>query len=134
MIDIEPQVFTKVSNGLKGLFTGIFVTGEYVKSPPKFPAVSLVEMDNYTNNSHQTSVLSENFANLTYELNVYSNRVSGKKTECKKIMTAVDEIMRNIGFTRTFMSPVQNFEDASIYRVVARYTGTVGDDQIIYRR
>lgn len=134
MIDIESQVFTRVSSGLKSLFTGIFTTGEYVKSPPKFPAVSLVEMDNATSTTHQTNEHCEKYSNVTYELNVYSNKTAGKKTESKKILAAADEIMRNMGFTRTFMNPVQNFEDAAIYRIVARYVGTVGDDQTIYRR
>ena len=85
MIDIESQVFDRIATRLRETFDGIYVTGEYVKTPSSFPAVSLVEMDNTPLTRTQTSDSVENHAVLMYELNVYSNKTAGKKTECKRL-------------------------------------------------
>lgn len=134
MIDIESQVFGRVAAKLRETFKGIYVTGEYVKTPSSFPAVSLVEMDNTPLTRTQTSDFVENHAVLMYELNVYSNKTAGKKTECKKIAAMVDEEMAAMGFTRTMLNPIPNMDDATIYRMVGRYRAVVSKDNVLFRR
>lgn len=46
MIDIETEVFSIVSAEVRKKYPKIYMTGEYVKSPPSFPCVSLIETDN----------------------------------------------------------------------------------------
>lgn len=134
MIDIESQVFSRIVARLRETFKGIYVTGEYVKTPPSFPAVSLTEMDNTPLVRTQTTDSVENHAVLMYELNVYSNKTAGKKTECKKIAAMVDEEMAAMGFTRTMLNPIPNMDDATIYRMVGRYRVTVSKDNVLFRR
>lgn len=134
MIDIESQVFSRIAARLRETFKGIYVTGEYVKTPPSFPAVSLVEMDNTPLIRTQTTDSVENHAVIIYELNVYSNKTAGKKTECKKIAAMVDEEMAAMGFTRTMLNPIPNMDDATIYRMVGRYRVTVSKDNVLFRR
>ena len=43
MIDIETEVFSIVSAEVRKKYPKIYMTGEYVKSPPSFPCVSLIE-------------------------------------------------------------------------------------------
>lgn len=133
MIDIENEVFTKIASELRSQFTGINVYGEDVRSPSQFPCVSIVEADNYTVKSTQDSGSNENHANLMYEVNVYSNKTSGKKTECKEILSVIDDILLGLGFTRTMKNSV-SMDDATIYRMVTRYTAIVSTNQTIYRR
>lgn len=133
MIDIENEVFTKIASELRSQFTGINVYGEDVRSPSQFPCVSIVEADNYTVKSTQDTGNNENHANLMYEVNVYSNKTSGKKTECKEILSVIDDILLGLGFTRTMKNPV-SMDDATIYRMVTRYTAIVSTNQTIYRR
>jgi hypothetical protein len=133
VIDIENEVFTKIASELRSQFTGINVYGEDVRSPSQFPCVSVVEADNYTVKSTQDSGSNENHANLMYEVNVYSNKTSGKKTECKEILSVIDDILLGLGFTRTMKNPV-SMDDATIYRMVTRYTAIVSTNQTIYRR
>lgn len=76
----------------------------------------------------------ENHAQVLYEVNVYSNKTSGKKTECKAIIALIDSKMEALGFTRTLMNPVPNEEDATVYRMVARYRAIVSKNKTIYRR
>ena len=134
MINIENEVFTTVSETVRNKYPDIYLTGEYVKSPPSFPAGSIVEMDNTTYSQTQTCSGNENHANIMYEVNVYSNKIKGKKTECKEIISLIDEEMTNLGFSRTMLQPIPNMDDATIYRMTARYKAVVSKDKTIFRR
>lgn len=134
MIDIEAEVFGIVSSDVRLKYPEVYMTGEYVKSPPSFPCVSLIETDNQVYRNTRDSGCIENHAQIQYEVNVYSNRTSGKKAECKEIISLIDSKMEKLGFTRTFMNPVPNEQDATIYRMIARYRAIVSKNKTIYRR
>lgn len=134
MIDIENEVFDRVATRVREQFPNIFMTGEYVNSPASFPAVSLVEMDNATRIETIDSGSNENHANVMYEVNVYSNKTTGKKTECKQIIALIDLEMAAMGFVRSTLTPVPNEYDSTIYRMVGRYRAAVSSDHTIYRR
>ena len=134
MIDIENKVFHRVSTKVREKFPNIFMTGEYVRSPSSFPAASLVEMDNASREDTIDSGSNENHANVMYEVNVYSNKKTGKKSECKAIIALIDAEMLAMGFVRSTLTPVPNEYDSTIYRMVARYRATVSADHTIYRR
>ena len=132
MINIEYDIFTAVATALRTAYTGIYVTGEYVPAPPKFPAVSIVEADNRVLQRMRTLTI-ENAASVMYEVNIYSNKVSGKKAEAKAIAETLDAKFAEIGFTRTMMNQVPNLNDASIYRIVCRYEAVVDKNYWIYQ-
>lgn len=134
MIDIESEVFNIVSKAARAKYPKIYMTGEYVKSPPSFPCVSLIETDNQIYRNTRDSGNIENHAQVLYEVNAYSNKTSGKKAECKAIIAFIDTQMEALGFTRTLMNPVPNEEDATVYRMVARYRAIVSKEKVIYRR
>lgn len=134
MIDIESPVFDRVDARVREVFPDIFMTGEYVNSPASFPAASIVEMDNSTRIETVDSGSNENHANVMYEVNVYSNKTVGKKSQCKKIIALIDEEMLAMGFSRSTLTPVPNENDSTIYRMVGRYRATVSSDLKIFRR
>lgn len=134
MIDVENDIFSEVARKVRERFTPIYVTGEYVKSPPSFPCVSLVEIDNATFRNSQTTESQENHVAVTYEVNVYSNRTKGKKAECKEIIAFIDEILMSLNFTRIMLEPVPNQNDATIYRMLGRYRAVVSRNKTIFRR
>ena len=134
MIDIEYEVFDRVAKRVREKFPGIFMTGEYVNAPSSFPAVSLVEMDNVTREWTIDSGSNENHANVMYEVNVYSNKTTGKKSECKAIIALIDAELTDMGFMRSTLTPVPNEYDSTIYRMVGRYRAAVSADHKIYRR
>ena len=134
MINVENEIFDRVSTSVRGLFPNVSMTGEYVKTPPSFPHISLEEKDNSVFTRTQTSTEYENHDILMYEVNVYSNKTKGKKTECKEIISIIDNEMLSIGFTRTMLQPIPNMDDATIYRLTARYTAIISKDKMIYRR
>ena len=134
MIDIENQVFDRIAMKVREQFPDIFITGEYVSSPSSFPAVSLVEMDNSVRESTMDSGSNEKHANVMYEVNVYSNKTAGKKSECKAIMALIDRELIAMGFVRSTLTPVQNEYDSTIYRMLGRYRAAVSSDYKIFRR
>ena len=134
MTDIENDVFDYVANILRAAYSGITVSGEYTETPARFPAVTLVEADNRIVSSYRSSEKTENAVTVMYELNVYSNKTKGKKAEAKAIASTADEALQSLGFLRTFREQVPNLNDATIYRIVCRYSGMIipNDDGRFY--
>lgn len=131
MIDCENEVYTRIASVLREKFPGINIAGEYVKAPSGFPHVSITQSDNSVVSERMTG--SAEMAQVMFEINVYSNKTEGKKAECKSIMRIVDDAMFRMNFKRQAMTPVPNLEDATIYRIVARYRGMT-DGTHFYRR
>ena len=134
MINIESEIFDIIATAVRNEYTDAYVVGEYVKSPPQFPCVSIVEMDNVAYDKTQSSGSLENHADVTYEVNIYSNKTSGRKSECKAIASLIDNEFATLGFSRTMLQPIPNAGDATIYRIKGRYMGVVSKDKVIYRR
>ena len=134
MIDIENEVFSAIAATVRTKYSDACVVGEYVKSPSKFPCVSVVEIDNSAYDNTQTSGSLENHASVTYEVNIYSNKTSGKKSECKAIAALIDNEFATLGLSRTMLQPIPNVDDATIYRITGRYKAVVSKDKQIFRR
>lgn len=134
MIDIENQVFECLSSSLGTAFSGILVVGEEINAPSSFPCVSIIQADSNTDDSYITTEHIENVINVVYEVNVYSNKKAKKKSECKEIMAHISDKFNELGFSRSFLNPIPNFIDSSIYRMVARFVAKVDKNDTIYRR
>ena len=133
MIDVESKVFQKCADAFRVAYPNGYITGEYVPQPPKFPAVSLVEMDNSVDNRAIDNGDIENAVNVMYQVDVYSNLNTVKKAQTKAIIALLDKVLSDYRFVRTFCNPVQNFNDATIYRMTARYTRRITDQDEIYK-
>lgn len=131
MIDIENDVFDYVAKALRTAFPGITVISDFVEAPAKFPTVTLVEADNRILQRMRTDNI-ENAVSVMYEMNIYSNKAVGKKSEAKAIANAIDGLFNELGFTRTFREQIPNMKDATIYRIVCRYEAVVDSKLMIY--
>lgn len=134
MINVESEIFDTVAKVIRDKYPDAYVVGEYVKSPPRFPSVSIVEMDNSAYDKTQTSGSLENHADLMYEVNIYSNKKSSKKSECKAIASLIDNEFATLGFSRIMLQPIPNLDDATIYRMIGRYKAVVSKDNYVFRR
>lgn len=133
MIDLENVIFTELATTLRDKYgENFFVAGEYVESPASFPAVTIVEADNRVLQSMRTLKI-ENAVSVMYEINIYSNKTSGKKSEAKEIADVIDKKFEEIGFTRTMRNQVANLNNASIFRMVCRYEAVIDKDHWIYQ-
>lgn len=133
MIDAESTIFSRIAMAFTESYPNGSRYGEPVDTPAKFPCLTLIEIDNSTYQNSQDISILEHHATITYEVNVYSNKVSGSKQECKEILSLVDEEMQQMGFTRLFCNQTKNL-DSKIYRVTARYRGVISEDYRIYRK
>ena len=134
MIEVESEIFNIVATAVRNAYSDAYIVGEYVKSPSRFPCVSIAEIDNVAYDRTQTNGSLENHADITYEINVYSNKTSGKKSECKAIASLIDNEFATLGFSRTMLQPVSNVDDTTIYRMLGRYRGVVSKDKFVFRR
>ena len=131
MIDIENDIFDYVAKALRAAHSGLLVISDFIEAPAKFPVVTLVEADNRILQRVRTDNI-ENGVSVMYELNVYSNKAVGKKSEAKSIANTADVIFNELGFTRTFREQIPNLKDATIYRIVCRYEAVVDKNLVIY--
>lgn len=125
MIDHEIEVYDAVVTALREAFPDLYCASEYVAQPPQLPAFALMQMDNPIVLRARDFMHVENATRPMFEMNVYSNRQAGKKTECKRIAAVASDALAALGFTRTFLQPIPNMADATIYRIVGRFTATI---------
>ena len=133
MIDIEAAVFNRVAEKFDIAYPNGTRVSEPIDAPASFPCMSLVEADNATYTGSLDAEMTEHDSWLMYELNVYSNLVSGAKQQCKEIIALVDDELLAMGFTRTFCHQTKN-ADTKIYRMTARYRAVISEKLRIYRK
>lgn len=131
--DLIAKIFDPIAKMLRAEFDGIYVTGEYVDAPPRFPAVSIVEADNYLDADKMSSSADEEYSIVMYEVEVYTNLETGKQMQARNILQKIDAILYDLNFTRLSVTPVPNLANTSIYRLVARYRAET-DGTTLYRR
>ena len=131
MIDIEAKVFSPIYEALNTEYSGIYVTSEPTPTPSKALAVSIVQMDSYSSQRKQDNTLTEKFATVMFQVDVYSNKQTGKRSQCKEVMNFVDELMFKMNFMRLNLTPIP-MEDSGYYRLTARYRAET-DGQTLYR-
>jgi hypothetical protein len=141
MIDIEPQVYAKVLAGVTPTLAemGIndaprHVCNEYVNAPAVFPHISITEIGNTSDPGTRSTSDTEEYAAVTYQVEICSNKRNGRKAECKRLAAAIDEVLLGLGFTRKSLDSFPNLLDATVYRIVGRYTALVSKDEVLYRR
>lgn len=128
MIDIEQSVYSAIRTMLSTEHSTVTVSNEFQNAPSKFPFVSIEEVDNY--NVDLDSGDSDARAIVMYEINVYTNNANSKKKNAKKIMNDIDSLMYKMNFQRLSLAPIPNRDDATIYRINARYRAKTDGDNI----
>lgn len=119
MIDVSNRVLTNVKTYVADNCKN--VSNYSSKTPPTFPAVSVVQIDN--TDACLDLENSENAVKSVIEIQVYSNK---NITESKNIINQCCDAMRTMGYVRSYgPKPVANASDTNIYRTVARFNRLV---------
>ena len=134
MINFENEIFTRIATTVRAEYAEATVTGEYVRTPSKFPTVTLDETENITVEALVDSSDKETYSGVTYRLQVFSNKIGGKKAEAREIFATADEEMRGMGFRRLTYSTTPEIYDSTIYSITATYEAIVDVNGIIYKR
>ena len=134
MIDYLNEIFTNVATKVREEHPGTTMTGEYTRQPSKFPTVTLDEIENVTVDSLEDSSSYETFSGLTYRLQVFSNKQSGKKAEARAIFATADQVLRGLGFRRITYSTTPEIYESTIYSITATYEAIADVNGPIYKR
>lgn len=136
MIDKSNEVFdrtmTYVINSIPGLTEENFGSDE-TSAPPTFPFIQIVQTRDITYKDGQDDRPQENFAILLFQVEVFSNKAEGKRSECRKIISVVDGFMHRMNFSRESGAFVENQSNNSIARYVATYS-VLANENYFYRR
>lgn len=115
MIDVSSRVLSNIKSYVKDTCKN--VSNYSSKTPPEFPAVSVVQIDNQDVCMDLEN--SENAVESVIEIQCYSNK---NITEARNIINQCCDAMRKMGYIRTFgANPITNVADTNIYRMVARF-------------
>ena len=134
MIDRMNEVFTAVAKTVRKAHTGTTVSGEYTRTPSKFPAVTLDEIENVMIDRLEDSSNEERFSGVTYRLQVFSNKQTGKKAEARAIFATADAEMRRMGFRRVTYTTTPEIYNSTIYSITATYEAVVSAAGYVYKR
>ncbi len=134
MIDYLNEIFTSVAKTVREEHPGITITGEYTRQPSKFPTATLDEIENVAVDRLEDSSDEEHFSALSYRLQVFSNKQSGKKAEARAIFATADGVLRRMGFRRITYSTTPEIYESTIYSITATYEAIAGADGVLYKR
>lgn len=134
MIDYEVDLFDELARMVLARWPEAYVSSEYAPVPGSFPAVFIEQSANVEDPSTVSSADEEEYAAVTYTVQVASPSKGRGKRTVKDIVALLSDEMRSRNMSRTTCMPVDNADDPSIYRMVARFTGVVRADGMTYRR
>ena len=89
MIDIENEVLTLIYNAVHPEYPTAKFESVLNLSPSAFPCICVEELENTSRQTSADSGSNERHANVTYEINVFTNDVSGKKAAAKNIIKRI---------------------------------------------
>ena len=131
MIDFSNEIFSAVAESLRSAFPGIIVKGEYVDIPSQFPTVTIDEIRNVPFSVDTGRV--NKYANVTYRVQVFSNKEDGKRAEARKIYNKVDEVLQQYNLLCESFATTPTIYNAEIYSINATHSGVVSRDGVFYR-
>ena len=134
MINFNNEVFTNVARIVRETHTGTTVIGENTRQPSKFPTVTIDEIENVMLDRLEDSSNEEKFAGVTYKVQVFSNKTSGKKAEAREIFATVDAKMRHMGFRRKTYTTTPEIYESTIYQISATYEAVISAAGYVYKR
>lgn len=123
MYDPISDIFDDIYNAVTAEFPSADLATHYVNQPATFPHVQMWDESN-TASRHDMNLSGEEcFSNLVIHFEGFDNMLDGVGiTNVKKMFEIINRIMLLKGYRRTYYSPVHNFQDATIYREIARYS------------
>lgn len=134
MNDFMNEIFTAVAVPVREAHPGVIVSGEYTRKPSEFPAVTLDEIENVIVDRLEDSSNEETYSGLTYRLQVFSNKVRGKKAEARAIFATADNVMRRLGFRRVTYTVTPEIYESTVYSITATYEAIISVNGVIYKR
>lgn len=123
MTDIEAKIFNDIYDAVTAQYPSADFATHYVNQPSCFPHIQVWDESNTVSRRGMNLSGDECFSNIVFHLELFDNMLDGEgKENVDSILAIIDPVMRLNGFRRTYNAPVPNFDDASVYRRVVRYS------------
>lgn len=123
MIDVMTDIFNSVYDAITAEFPDADLADHYVNQPATFPHLQMWKESDTTPRSGVNLSGDECFSNLVIHFEGFDNILDGVgKENVEKMFSILDPVMRLMGYRRTYCAPVPNYNDASVYREIARYS------------
>ena len=120
MLDYSKQVYSRLTKELRAKHGKNFYTSRIEgTSPPKFPAVTIVQQDNSAYQQTMDFDCHENHCKVMFQIDIYTNNKNeiDRLELAESIEETVSDFMIGLGFSRTMSKPIPNVSDMSIYRI-----------------
>lgn len=115
MIDVSNRVLSNIKTYVSDICSN--VQGSTSKTPPGFPALGVVQIDNPDVALDLEN--SENAVESVIEIQSYSNK---SLNEAKTLINKACDAMRIMGYARRYgPTEIKNANDTNIYRMTARF-------------
>lgn len=137
MIDVETQVFNDLYNAVHLAYPDVMMGTIADPVQITFPYVNCIVSDSAPTYRFVNSSRIEKYRDITIEIEVYTNLVSGRKAQAKGIMALIDAELLAMGATGTSLNPTDltnPADNSAVFRLFARYRATVDDNGIFYSR
>lgn len=137
MIDFESQIVTDLYNKVISVFPNATIGTIADPTQITFPYVNIIVSDSAPTYQFVNSSRVEKFRDITIEVEVYTNLISGRKAQAKGIMSLIDSELLAMGATGTSLNPMDltnPVDNSTVFRYFARYRATVDNNGIFYSR
>lgn len=124
MIDIENLVVDTIENAYLAAEKSISVLSRYEPTPESFPCCMVREVSNFAYRRSMDEDPSPHHISIAYQLDIFSNKNVGAKSEVKELASIADAAMCGMKFVLDSFSIITN-EDRTITRATARYSAIV---------
>lgn len=131
MIDNSVEIFNIVASYLRGIYEDIRVVGEYERTPTVFPCVTLDEIANVP--VHTDTAKQNKYAEVTYRVQVFSNKNGGKRSQAREIYNKVDEKLQELGLLCVTYTITPEIYNSEIYSITATHRGVIDRNGMVYR-
>ena len=132
MTDIENLIIDKVDKALETGGYKDILGSSYQDVPASFPWVFFEQADSYESVDKHSSSRDNNYDIVVFEADIYSNKDSGAKAECKAIMQIIDNELALMGFARMTAQSMRPASEGYKARLFARYRAEVDRNKYIY--
>lgn len=112
--------------------SSVVVSAENQRIPEEFPCVTIEETMNATPREYFDSAVEEDYTRLQYRVNVWSNKMSGRRAEARGILSVIDEAIVKHGFNRVSSVPVPDFYRSTVYELTTTYECVISKDGVVY--
>ena len=128
MIDVSNLVVKAVKRAIQEEYPDIPIYSSYIDETERLPAITVYELENTIDTRTMDSCSGENYANVLYEISVYTETDGVGKQLAKDIFTRINDELVSINFVRVFKSELPN-RDRKVFRYQGRFKARVSSDK-----